>query len=217
MAVYVDGKPLEFKRRPFVWQMVREAVENLGGKASYKDIIHYIKNKYGDVNESTIRCHIIICTVNHPSRIHYPENRKPRDCSTLAHHCDFLFSIGKGEVVLYDPKKHGQWLIVEQNGKLQVKGPSGAVEQAWRSQKKVFTPSPWVDVRNPLLKTAIYSLMNALEFFQRGEERHRQGSLIFMDQAVEYVLKAKLYQVNPIKFLETPAGAAGLWISYARS
>jgi len=198
------GKHLEF-RRPFVWQMVREAVENLGGRASYKDIIGYVKGKYGDVNENTIRCQIIICTVNHPSRIHYPENNKPRDCSTLSHRCDFLFSIGKGEVVLYDPKKHGKWSIIEQNGKLQVKGPSGTLETAWRSPetRKVFTPSPWVDVRNPLLKTAIYSLMNALEFFNRGEERHRQGSLIFMDQAVEYILKAKLYQINPIKFLET--------------
>ena len=56
---------------------------------------------------------------------------------------------------------------------------------------------------NPLLTTAIYSLMNALEFFQRGEERHRQGAMIFMDQAVEYALKAKLYQIDHIKFMET--------------
>jgi hypothetical protein len=100
---------LEF-RRPPVWQMVREAIENLGGRASYKDIIGYIKGKYGDVNENTIRCQIIICTVNHPSRIYYPENKKPRDCSTLSNRCDFLFSIGKGEVVLYDPKNMGNGL-----------------------------------------------------------------------------------------------------------
>lgn len=185
--------------------MVREAVENLGGRATYKDIINFIKGKYGDVNENTIRCHIILCTVNRPSRINFPQNRKPRDCSTLSNHYDFLFSMGKGEVVLYDPKKHGRWMIVEQDGKLQVRGPSGTLEPTWRPRetKKWFVPSPWVDVRNPLLKTAIYSLMNALEFFQRGEERHRQGALIFMDQAVEYILKAKLYQMDPIKFLET--------------
>jgi len=194
---------LEF-RRPFVWQMVREAVENLGGRASYTDIISYIKSKYGDVNENTIRCQIIICTVNHPSRVYYPENHKPRDCSTLSHRMDFLFSIGRGEVVFYDPKKHGQWSIIKQDGKLRVKGPSGVVGPEWKAQKiEAPTASPWVEVKNPLFKTAIYSLMNALEFFQKGEERHRQGSLIFMDQAVEYILKAKLYQINPIKFLES--------------
>jgi len=54
---------------------------------------------------------------------------------------------------------------------------------------------------NPLIRTATFSLMNALEFFQRGEERHRQGALILMDQATEYILKAKLYQVDHVKFM----------------
>jgi len=64
--------------KPYVWQMVKEAVQNLGGKATYSEIKDYIRNKYGAVNESTINCQIIVCTVNHPSRIHYPENKKPR-------------------------------------------------------------------------------------------------------------------------------------------
>jgi hypothetical protein len=54
---------------------------------------------------------------------------------------------------------------------------------------------------NPLIRTATFSLMNALEFFQRGEERHRQGALILMDQAAEYFLKAKLYQIDHVKFI----------------
>jgi len=69
--------------------------------------------------------------------------------------------------------------------------------------KKVVPPSLPAQPHNPLLTTAIYSLMNALEFFQRGEERQRQGAMIFMDQAVEYTLKAKLYQIDHIKFMET--------------
>ena len=60
--------------KPYVWQMIKEAVENLGGKATYSEIKDYIRNKYGEVNESTITCQIIVCTVNHPSRIHYLEN-----------------------------------------------------------------------------------------------------------------------------------------------
>jgi len=44
--------------KPYVWQMVEEAVENLGGKATYSQIKDCIRNKYGDVNESTINCQI---------------------------------------------------------------------------------------------------------------------------------------------------------------
>ena len=54
---------------------------------------------------------------------------------------------------------------------------------------------------NPLVRTAVFSLMNALEFFQKAEERHRQGAMILMDQAAEYILKAKLYQIDHVKFM----------------
>lgn len=60
-------------------------------------------------------------------------------------------------------------------------------------------PTP---IENPLIHTAIFSLMNALEFFQKGQERHRQGAMIFMDQAAEYILKAKLYQVDHVRFID---------------
>lgn len=63
-------------------------------------------------------------------------------------------------------------------------------------------PLPPEPIENPLIHTAIFSLMNALEFFQIGEERHRQGAMIFMDQAAEYILKAKLYQLNHLRFME---------------
>jgi len=94
--------------KPYVWQMIKEAVESLGGKASYSNIKDYIWKKYGEVNESTINCQIIVCTVNHPSRIHYPENKKPRVANSKY---DFLFSTGRGRVEQYDPEKHGMWEI----------------------------------------------------------------------------------------------------------
>ena len=85
--------------KPYVWQMIKEVVENLGGKATYTEIKDYIRNKYGEMNERTINCQIIVCTVNHPSRIHYPENKKPRIANARY---DFLFSTGykyrRGEV-----------------------------------------------------------------------------------------------------------------------
>jgi hypothetical protein len=94
--------------KPYVWQMIKEGVESLGGKASYSEIRDYIREKYGEVNESTINCQIIVCTVNHPSRIHYPENKKPRVANSRY---DFLFSAGRGRVELYDPERHGVWEI----------------------------------------------------------------------------------------------------------
>ncbi|MBO8140225.1 MAG: hypothetical protein H0Z22_07125 [Thermosipho sp. (in: Bacteria)] len=90
--------------RPYVWQMIKEAIENLGGKATYSEIKEYIKNKYGEVNENTLNTQIVVCTVNHPSRVHYPENKKPRIANTKY---DFLYSIGRGIVELYGPEKHG--------------------------------------------------------------------------------------------------------------
>jgi hypothetical protein len=101
--------------RPAVWQLVKDAVKSLGGRASYLRIIEWIHTKYPDVNENTIRAQIIICTVNAPSRIHYPENRKPREANGRY---DFLYSVGRGEVMSYDPQQHGKWAIIEKDGQI---------------------------------------------------------------------------------------------------
>ncbi|KKM97663.1 hypothetical protein LCGC14_1165720 [marine sediment metagenome] len=104
--------------KPTVWQMLKETIEQLGGKASYTEIKNYIWTKYGDVNENTINSQIVACTVNQPSRIHYQENSKPRVSNSKY---DFLFSIKRGYVVSYDVDKHGEWEIKEDEfGKLKV-------------------------------------------------------------------------------------------------
>jgi len=100
-----------------VWQMVRESVKNIGGEATYKQIIENVKSTYGEVNEGTIRDQIILCTVNQPSRVHFPVNNKPRVANGQY---DFLFSLGRGLVVPYDPKIHGNWEIVDYKGKPKV-------------------------------------------------------------------------------------------------
>lgn len=94
--------------KPAVWQMIKEAVEDLGGRAYYSDIKKYIWDKWPDILESTINSTIIAHTVNIPSRVHYPKNQKPRLANTQF---DFLFSIGSGQVVLYNPATHGLWEI----------------------------------------------------------------------------------------------------------
>lgn len=95
-------------RRP-IREMVKEAVEMQGGVATSAEIRHYITRKYGDVNPASINPHINMCSVNSPSRIQYPTNRKPRVANDPRY--DFLFHTGRGSVELYDPVKHGIWEV----------------------------------------------------------------------------------------------------------
>ena len=96
--------------RPPVWQLVREAVEHYNREVTYSDVKQYVWSKYPDVNTSTLTCALIICSVNHPSRIHYPENKKPRAATGQY---DFLFHTGRGRVAPYDAEKHGAWEIAD--------------------------------------------------------------------------------------------------------
>ena len=96
--------------RPFVWQMIREAIDNLNGRATYAEIKNYIHSKWDNVNDSTINAQIMILCVNKTSRIHYPENKKPRLSDSQY---DILYSTGRGQVVKYDPEEHGIWEIYQ--------------------------------------------------------------------------------------------------------
>lgn len=112
--------------QPFVRQMIQDAITALGGHATYQQIKEYVWRKYGQqVKANTLNAQIIVCTVNHDSRTHYPENAKPRLATDERY--DFLYRIGRGEVVLYEPERHGVWQILEdENGKLIVAREDGA-------------------------------------------------------------------------------------------
>lgn len=73
-------------------------------------------------------------------------------------------------------------------------------DKYWPGPKQKLLPT------NPLLTMSVYSLINALEFFHGVEERHRQATIILMDLAVEYALKAKLYQTDPVEFIKGQSG-----------
>lgn len=112
--------------RPTVWQLVKEAVEALGGKATNTAIRDWILQRYPDVNRTTISCQIIMCTVNHPSRVHYAENAKPRVANGRI---DFLFRPERGRVELYQPDVHGRWSLVESSdGRIVVQPSDGTAE-----------------------------------------------------------------------------------------
>jgi hypothetical protein len=95
-------------QKPPVWQMIRAAVEHVGGPASYEQIRDYIHGRWRDVNERTINAHLISCCVNQPSRVHYPRNSRPRIADRPF---DLLYTVGRGWVELYDPSRHGVWEI----------------------------------------------------------------------------------------------------------
>jgi len=102
-----------------VWKMILEAVIAIGGDAiSIADIRKYILNHYGAVNEGTISAQINACCVNRQSRVGMPENHKSRIADGRY---DFLYSVSRGFVTRYDPKKHGVWEIAEHDGKLLVR------------------------------------------------------------------------------------------------
>ncbi|WP_175762456.1 DUF7669 domain-containing protein [Burkholderia anthina] len=95
--------------KPPVWQMVKEAVQQMDGECTYPAIEAKIRSMFGnDINDSSMTCSIISGAVNHPSRIHYNENKKPRIADTVY---DYLFDTGRGKVVWYEPEKHGVWEI----------------------------------------------------------------------------------------------------------
>lgn len=120
----------------YVWEMVRQAVNDLGGETTNVAVRDWILQRHPDTNLNTIQCQIIVCTVNHASRVHYPENNKPRLANSKY---DFLYRSGRGLLVLYDPGRHGEWEICEQeNGKLGVRRRD---EEAFLSEKEEPTES----------------------------------------------------------------------------
>ncbi len=101
---------MESQPKPFVWQMVKEAVEVNGNKSTNIAIRDWILEHYPGVNINTIQNTIIICTVNHESRVHYKENNRPRRCNDIY---DLLYRPASGKVEMYDPRIHGIWEIAQ--------------------------------------------------------------------------------------------------------
>jgi 5-methylcytosine-specific restriction protein A len=128
--------------RPFVWQMIKEAIETLNRRVSYSEIRDYINHKWSGVNQGTITAQIIVLTVNHASRIHYPENHKPRLTNSNSPY-DLLFNIDRGEVEKYNPNSHGVWQITsDDSDNIIVKKFSGA------ETNKIYTPSDIIWFKN---------------------------------------------------------------------
>ncbi|MDH4201374.1 MAG: endonuclease NucS [Phycisphaerae bacterium] len=110
-----------------VWEMVKQAADELGDSFTNKSVKNWILKRHPQTNANTINCQIIVCTVNHDSRIHYPQNKKPRIANGAY---DFLYRPSSGLLEMYDPQKHGIWEIYcSDNGKLGVRKTDGSPEE----------------------------------------------------------------------------------------
>ena len=122
LIVTPGSKPAQNTEEIPAWQKIKTAMESFGPDyvANYKEIEGYCEKHYGPIKKSTFRTYMISCTVNHNTRFHYHPNKNLR--THLGIDNDVLYLKEKGKVVLYDPKSHGHWGIVENEyGKLRVK------------------------------------------------------------------------------------------------
>jgi 5-methylcytosine-specific restriction protein A len=128
--------------KPYVWRMIKEAVHNLEGQISYSQIKEYISNNWNDVNQETITAQIIVLSVNHNSRTHYPENQKARLTNENSTY-DLLYNTGRGQVELYNPDQHGVWEIFKnENQTFSIRIANNSASE------RVFTPTDIIWFKN---------------------------------------------------------------------
>ena len=65
--------------RPKYTDLVKEIILALGGRLRNKDFLKYANEKYpGEIHEGSLSDHLYAMSVNSPSRLQYPENKKAR-------------------------------------------------------------------------------------------------------------------------------------------
>jgi len=73
--------------------IIREAMENLGGKASIKEVVNYLKSRYPNIKEGAISTSMSDLSVNGPPSSTYSMSQR------------FLFRIERGKYALHEPKE----------------------------------------------------------------------------------------------------------------
>jgi len=99
-----------------VREMIKRCIERLDGKASKQQIIDWINENYTNVNQSTIELHLYSLSVNVSGRINHARNQRERPLNA---DYDFLYKKGN-EYEIYDRDKHGNYGLMESNGKVVV-------------------------------------------------------------------------------------------------
>ncbi len=137
---------------PPVRQMVYEAVEALGGRATNTAIRDWIIALYPETHLGTISCQTIACTVNHYSRVHYAENNRPRQAVDPRY--DYLYSPARGIVEWYDPQQHGVWFIIQKpDGKLTISQSASKPTLPVRPSRPISLITPRLTKNTPVAVT----------------------------------------------------------------
>lgn len=154
------------KKRPTVWQMVKKAIEDFDRIVSNAEIRDYVLNRYGSVNPNTIDAHITLQAVNAQSRVHYPENQKPRIANDKRY--DVLFRLGHGRYEQYKPEHHGIWEIRSgKDGKLKVAKVS--IQPASYNSHDAFLPDKSETVVTPDSQRFDWTKLNHLQLGRYAE------------------------------------------------
>lgn len=98
-----------------IWQMIRDAVKEMGGKAKISQLEQYFNKNHPDIKLANIRYDATMITVNAPSRIHYGGGKQIRRTNTNNIY-DCLFKNTDGFYETYEPQKHGVWEIYRDGG-----------------------------------------------------------------------------------------------------
>lgn len=104
-----DHQVASHQKRPPVHQILRDAVADIGSPTTNVKLKDWIKAHYPGIPIGTINAQRVICTVNQPSRVHYPQNQRLRRSNDPRY--DFLYCTGRGQIEWYRPEKHGNWII----------------------------------------------------------------------------------------------------------
>jgi 5-methylcytosine-specific restriction protein A len=183
---------------PYVWQKIKIAVDGLGGSATYSEINDFIVSMWGEINVQTLRDQIQVMTVNHKSRIHYTENNKPR-LTTIGSPYDYLFTTGRGKVVVYDQEIHGTWEIFrDQNSKLKIRLYDNSAEA-------IYTPNDILWVKNVTNKYDGQAYLDPIEdeFIMHFPNRHK-GNVLSSKVGELILIYQKVNGVPAFTHLVTP-------------
>lgn len=147
--------------------MILRAAEALDEPFSNAEIRDFILDRWPETNEETIQAHIIVCTVNQASRVHYTQNQRPRVAKDERY--DLLYRVGRGRRVLYDPELHGQWRIA--------RTPEGELIVACDDEVPVIEEEPEAAAASPITQEQIDAanrLLDHLTTWQATERGFKQ-------------------------------------------
>ncbi|MCX5465894.1 HNH endonuclease [Alcaligenes parafaecalis] len=135
------------KESPY-WQKALQAVVELGGSASRKEVGSWIIEHDSDYNTKNLS-DLYMMSVNSKARTGYERNKNPRRTDE-GYACDCLFMLGGGRFELYEPEKHGVWEIYRDPASgsrlgVSVRKVSSLVDEALREAESEVTKTSYFD------------------------------------------------------------------------